>query len=57
MSAQNAPVDNAVARMQAIAEAKSLLERALVILDDCNVEAEVRARLHEVIEALERASD
>jgi hypothetical protein len=57
MSAQNAPADDAGAQMGGIEDARSLLEQALAILDSCNAAAELRARLHEVIEGLEESSN
>jgi len=54
MSAQNAPADDAGAQRQGIKEAQSLLEQALVILDSCCAAADLRARLHEVIQGLEK---
>ena len=57
MSAQNAPADDAGAQRPGIEEALSLLEQALAILDSCNAAADLRARLHEVVQGLEKASN
>ena len=56
MSAQNAPVGAAGVQPRGIEDAVSLLEEALEILDSCKAAGEVRARLHEIIDALKQRS-
>ena len=56
MSAQNAPAETVGVQARSIEDALGLLEEALALLDNCNAAAELRARLHEIIEVLKRRS-